>query len=153
MEITFRLMNPQDIDEVYRINKESFTTDAWSRESIEREFTLPYSHKYVAETGGKVIAYAFLWLIEGEAFIMSLAVDKRYRNLGIGKKLLGHIHKEVEGRAKVVQLDVRKSNLPAIRLYRSMGYRVVRERPKFYSDGETAFVMELDLTGYNTSHG
>ena len=153
MEITFRLMNPQDIEEVYRINKESFTTDAWSRESIEREFNLHYSLKYVAEVEGQIVAYAFLWLIEGEAFIMSFAVDKRYRNLGVGKRLLKHIHKEIENRAKVVQLDVRKSNLPAIRLYRSMGYRVVRERPKFYSDGETAFVMELDLTGYNTSHG
>ena len=132
-----------DIKEVFRINRASFTTDAWSREAIEREFRLPYSVRYVLELEGKVIGYCVIWLIKGEAFIMSLAVDPALRGKGLGKYLMHEVIKDLSHKAEVFLLDVRKSNLPAIRLYRSLGFSVVKERPKFYSDGENALLMEL----------
>jgi len=132
-----------DVKEVFRINRASFTTDAWSRDAIEREFRLPYSVRYVLELEGKVIGYCVIWLIKGEAFIMSFAVDPQHRGKGYGKFFMREVIKDLSGNAEVFLLDVRKSNLPAIRLYRSLGFSVVRERAKFYSDGENALMMEL----------
>lgn len=40
-----------------------------------------------------------------------------------------------------VVLEVRKSNIPAIKLYEGMGFKVAGERPKYYKDGETALIM------------
>ena len=145
MELRIREMKEEDIPKVYAINRLSFTADAWSREAMEREFRLPYSLRFVAEHEGNVIAYAFIWLIKEEAFIMTLAVDPEWRGKGIGRWFLERIIERLKGKAHVVSLDVRKSNIPAIRLYRSLGFRVVKERPKFYSDGENALLMELQL--------
>ncbi|NPA42082.1 MAG: ribosomal protein S18-alanine N-acetyltransferase [Aquificae bacterium] len=145
MELKVREMTEEDIPEVYRINLRSFTTDAWSKESIEREFKLPYSLRFVLEDGEKVVGYAILWLIKEEAFIMTFAIDPEYRNRGLGKFFLKELINRLKDKTKLLQLDVRKTNLPAIRLYRSLGFKVVRERRKFYSDGESALVMELEL--------
>jgi len=145
MGLRIRDMSLDDIDKVYEINKKSFTTDAWSRDAIEREFRLNYSRRYVLEENGNILGYAVLWVIKGEAFLMTFAIDPAFRNRGLGRKFLEKIISKLKGEAQVLQLDVRKSNLPAIRLYRSLGFRVVKERPKFYSDGESALLMELML--------
>jgi ribosomal-protein-alanine N-acetyltransferase len=43
-------------------------------------------------------------------------------------------------------LEVRRSNLPAIALYRSLGYREVGVRPRYYAeDGEDALAMDKEL--------
>ncbi len=138
-------MSQEDIEKVFLINSSSFTTDAWSREAIEREFKLNYSRRFVLEKEGSVIAYAFVWIIKGEAFLMSFAVEKKERGKGYGKIFMEKLIEKLRDEAHVIQLDVRKSNIRAIRLYKSLGFKIVAERPGFYSDGETALLMELKL--------
>ncbi|EDP75881.1 ribosomal protein S18-alanine N-acetyltransferase [Hydrogenivirga sp. 128-5-R1-1] len=146
MALRVRAMREEDLPRVYEINRLSFTTDAWSMDAFRREFNLPYSHRFVLENEGELIGYAVLWVIKEEAFVMTFAITPEFRNRGAGKWFLKELLKELKGEVRSVQLDVRKSNLPAIKLYRSAGFKVVRERPKFYSDGETALVMEVELT-------
>ena len=153
MELRLREMVKEDLDRVYEINRSSFTTDAWSREALEREFTLPYSLRFVLEKGGEIVGYSVVWVIKEEAFIMAFAISPEHRGRGLGREFLRMLLQELKGKAGVVQLDVRKSNLPAIRLYRSMGFRIVKERRKFYSDGENALMMELELGKIHTDEG
>ncbi len=153
MVVQIREMTEGDVEAVYRINLRSFSTDAWSREAIEREFRLPYSNRYVLEVDGSVAGYTFIWLIRREAFIMTFAVDPDFRSRGLGRLFLQKVIEDLSRRAEVISLDVRKSNLPAIKLYRSVGFTVVRERPRFYSDGENALVMELRLDKIGSDGG
>ncbi len=47
---------------------------------------------------------------------------------------------------RLVTLEVRRSKLPAQALYRTMGFRQVGVRPRYYAEeGEDAIVMTLDL--------
>jgi ribosomal-protein-alanine N-acetyltransferase len=74
--------------------------------------------------------------------IMKIAVDKRYRNQGIGEELLRTISKEL---GKEIHLEVRESNLAAIRLYQKMGFKNLFKRKNYYGDtGEDALVMVLN---------
>jgi ribosomal-protein-alanine N-acetyltransferase len=52
--------------------------------------------------------------------------------------------REVETRSTLprLQLMVRKSNLPALHLYRKLNYTIVETWPRYYEDGEDAYVME-----------
>ena len=146
-------MRPEDLDRVYEINRKSFGSDAWSRDALEREFSIPHSIRYVLEKDGDVIGYSVVWLIKGEALLMTFAVAPEYRGMGVGREFLNMILSDLKGKAEVIQLDVRKSNLPAIRLYRSAGFRIVNERVRFYSDGETALTMELELGKIHSDEG
>ena len=134
-------MTPEDIEEVFRINQENFTTDAWSRFAFEKEFQNKFSKKFVLELNGKVVGYIVYWVVRGEATIMTFAIDKEHQNKGYGEFLLRESLKKID--AKRILLDVRKTNLRAINLYRKLGFRLVSERKSYYSDGENALFMEL----------
>lgn len=134
-------MTEEDLDEVYRINRENFTTDAWSRYAFEREFDNKYSRRFVLELNGKVVGYIIYWVVQDEATIMTFAVDREHQNRGLGEYLLKETIKRVS--ANRILLDVRKTNIKAIKLYRKLGFRLVSERKAYYSDGENALFMEL----------
>ena len=136
-----RKMAPQDIDEVFRINQENFTTDAWSRFAFEKEFENKLSKKFVLELDGRIVGYIIYWVVRDEATIMTFAIDKEHQNRGYGEFLLRESLKKIN--AKRILLDVRKTNLRAINLYRKLGFRLVSERKAYYSDGENALFMEL----------
>jgi len=51
----------------------------------------------------------------------------------------------VEHRSRLVLLEVRRTNRPAIRLYRSLGFSAIGVRRRYYSDGEDAIEMMLVL--------
>ncbi len=137
-------MEKEDIDAVVEINRENFTTDAWSRSAFEREFSLNYSHKYVIEVDGNVIGYFILWIIYDTATLMNFAIKKSYWGMGYGKKLLSFLVDNFKDKVSSISLDVRKSNIRAIRLYKSLGFKIINERPKYYSDGENAYQMILE---------
>ena len=83
---------------------------------------------------------------EGHTIIVTIAVDPDYQRRGIGERLM----REVEARSlhsvPRLQLMVRKSNLPALYLYRKLNYTIVETWPRYYEDGEDAYVMEKTLT-------
>ena len=95
---------------------------------------------------GGIVGFTGLWTMLDEAHITAIAVREDYRRLGIGEGLLIAII-EFANRlnANIVTLEVRVSNLMAQSLYRKYGFRVVGNRPRYYSDnGEDALLMTTD---------
>lgn len=85
-----------------------------------------------------------------EAEVLSIAVTHRFRNAGTGRKLMDAAlrHLFAERIAKVF-LEVADDNLPAITLYRRLGFKTVAERTGYYVAGRekpaAALVMRYDL--------
>lgn len=146
-------MEQKDLETVYRINRENFTTDAWSKFSFEKEFENKFSEKFVLEKSETVIGYIILWVIKEEATIMTFAIAKEYQGKGYGEFLMRETLKAIKERVKNILLDVRKTNLKAINLYKKIGFKVVRERKGYYSDGENALLMELELSDESSVGG
>ena len=83
---------------------------------------------------------------KNEGHIISIAVSKGVRRKGVARALIadvGRIFRDFF--VEVVKLEVRVSNLSAINLYRSMGYRHVGMMPGYYRDGEDAIIMALSM--------
>ncbi len=78
--------------------------------------------------------------------IMNLAVARGQRRRGLGSALLqaGLDYLRSLG-ARTVELEVRVSNDPAIRLYQRFGFTIARRMPRYYSDGSDAYLMRLSL--------
>ncbi|RMG99932.1 MAG: ribosomal-protein-alanine N-acetyltransferase [Aquificota bacterium] len=140
-----RFMQKQDLEEVYKINIENFTSDAWSLKAFERELELDYSYPFVLEKEGKVIGYMVLWQVYDEANLMTFAVKKEHQGKGYGKELLRYAVEYFKGKVRRITLDVRRSNIKAIKLYQSLGFKINGFRPRYYSDGEDALQMCLEL--------
>lgn len=155
MEFTVREFRPEDLESVIMINKvclpENYSPDFF----MEHHWENPRIF-LVAQVGEKVVGYNMCRIEFGisnikrdfakKGHVISIAVLEGYRGMGIGQKLMEEGMKNVrEAGASEIYLEVRQSNLPAIQLYRKLGFRAVRVLEGYYRDGENAYLMVANL--------
>ena len=147
ISVTIRRYLAKDYWDVLQIDREAFSP---SNAAYDVYLYLKYgSAIFVAELNKKVVGYITLMELEGEnAKVMSIAVKKEFRRMGIGSKLLDEAIKwcRIKGKKKLL-LEVRTSNLPAQNLYKKKGFQIIGVTPNYYSDGEDAYIMSLNLEG------
>ena len=144
--ITVRGMKEADLEDILEMERECFATP-WSRESFEMEFKNKFARYVVAEIDGKVVGYGGLWLIIDEAHITNIAVREEYRKMDVGSHILsGLVAISLKRDIKSMTLEVRASNVAAIRLYEKYDFKEAGIRPKYYSDNnEDAIIMWLNF--------
>jgi ribosomal-protein-alanine N-acetyltransferase len=122
----------------------------WTLDLLSQELTKPQSQFWVLtddETDEKVIGYIVFWKIEQECQILNVAVDLEFRGLGVGERLVREcVNWAMRFGCIKVFLEVRKSNAGAQALYNKVGFHTTHIRKTFYSNGEDALVLALDLT-------
>ena len=141
-QLTFRPMTQADADAVAALESECFAMP-WSREDFWRETRNELAEYIVGEMNGQVVAYAGAWVSFDQAEVMHVAVARELRGQGVGTLLFGALTEAVKRRgAKSITLEVRPSNVAAIKLYESFGLRSVGRRKGYYLDnGEDALIM------------
>ena len=84
--------------------------------------------------------------IEGEGRILMFAVDRPWRTLGLGSRLMQTFLERARQRGlRRATLEVRVSNATAIRFYTRFGFSVVDLLRAYYSDGENGYQMAREL--------
>ena len=143
MKIIIENMKPHHLDGVVNIENICFA-NPWSRADLEQQLNLDTSHFAVATLDGNVVGYMGLQIFCGEGYVTNVAVLPDFRRMGIAKKLIEH---QIQNEMSFITLEVRESNLPAIKLYESCGFENVGKRPKFYTDpNENAIIMTKNFT-------
>lgn len=146
----FRPMRPPDLDRVMAINSQSFE-HPWSADLMRRELFHEWSTILLAVEQGPasegVLGFIVFWVVHDEVHVLNVAVAAEHRRRGVARALMGEAALRGRARgARLVTLEVRRSNGPALALYRALGYREVAVRPRYYAEeGEDAIVMELAL--------
>lgn len=128
------------LDDVYEIERLCFSSP-WSREDLQKQLDIPTSRFYVAVENSKAVGYMGLQIFSGEGYVTNVAVLPGYRCKGIALSL---INEAVKNKMDFITLEVRESNIPAIKLYKKAGFRTVGVRPNFYeSPKENAIIMTM----------
>jgi ribosomal-protein-alanine N-acetyltransferase len=105
----------------------------------------------VGERDFRIVAYGVLMPAPGEAQVLNLSVVPDARRQGLGRALLRLFVEDARKlNAEQIFLEVRTSNVPAIRLYESEGFAPVARRIDYYptasgGDREDAIVMRRAL--------
>lgn len=142
-EVTIRAATDGDLDEVARIERETF------REPMGEDWFEGYLEDpgfAVAVRENAVAGFALVDTVDGHdpalGHLKDVAVRESDRGRGIGSSLLDAVVDELRGRgARSVALEVRRSNERGISFYRRHGFETRREVPRYYGDGEDALVM------------
>jgi [ribosomal protein S18]-alanine N-acetyltransferase len=139
-----RTLSDADLDDIVAIETASFS-NPWTRDMYVRELQNPdVSFLYVLRvTGEGIVAFCSFWLVLDEVHINNLAVRGDFRGRGVGTALLEHVLQAgaTRGAARAT-LEVRRSNVPARRLYERMGFEIAATRPNYYvSPAEDALIL------------
>ncbi len=140
-----RQMKTEDIPGVLQIEK-TLQGRQWSSRAFEESLQQTYTFFYVAESPEHSIAgYCCIERLYEDAEIVNVAVHPQLRRTGIGAEMLREaIEKEREAGTRSIVLEVRKNNLPAIRMYEKAGFIQIGLRKNFYEfPTEDAVVMQL----------
>ncbi|MEX2476147.1 ribosomal protein S18-alanine N-acetyltransferase [Marinobacter sp.] len=142
-----RALVPEDLADVLEMEVRSYS-HPWS-EAVFRDCFRPDYRLYACDCGAALGGYAIVAYLFDEAHLLNLCVPPERRREGVGRQLLRYlIARAAHEGMKQALLEVRVSNLSAIALYESEGFRGIGRRPGYYpaADGrEDASVMAIDL--------
>jgi len=142
MNLTLRAMNDADLLEVERLENSLFS-DPWPLPAFEEHLVEEEAGGLVAETDGRMVAYACYRFECGEVRLTNIAVDPQYRRKSIAKQILAHILGLAREReCELILLEVRVSNDTARRFYEASGFSAVDRCRRYYENPvEDALVM------------
>lgn len=146
-ELTFRQMTVDDIDQVYEIEKLSFTLP-WTKESFRYEMeSNDHAYYVIAETQEGIVGYCGMWLILDECHITNIAILPQERGKKYGERLMEEVIRVAKSKgAELMTLEARVSNHAAQNLYRKMGFKNGGIRKGYYTDNqEDAIVMWVNF--------
>jgi ribosomal-protein-alanine N-acetyltransferase len=107
----------------------------WQR--VGNAHTQAWFAELAAQGVGYLIAYPKPFNGVETLYVGGVGVRLEARKRGIGAVLMGavmHTH-------SAIWLHVRARNLPAVTMYEKLGFQLISNLPRFYANGEDAFVM------------
>ncbi len=139
-------MKEGDIREVAAMEGPTRMDEAQVRAELER----PWARIWVAREsepgsgGTRISGYLVAWHVADELHVMNVAARADRRRRGIGRALVdAAVGYARARRVRHALLEVRRSNRPAISLYRSVGFFAMGVRTRYYADDEDAVEMVL----------
>lgn len=148
--IRVRIAKSSDLDDIYELDMQTFAMP-WSKEALSYDI-LENDNAFVivAEYEGEFAGYADIWTVLDEADLNSIAVRVDFRRKGIGDAIMLAMTEMLSANGvATINLEVRVSNMPAIKLYKKYGFNECGVRPGYYLDnGEGALIMKRETGGY-----
>ena len=151
-EITISPMQKEDVETVVQIESEAYGKHHWAKSSFYDEMSNNLAKYYVAKLpNGELVGYAGTWHIIDEGHITTIAVKKEYLRNHIGESIIQRIIEDCyKNNIKYLTLEVRVSNVPAIRLYEKYGFQSLGTRKGYYQDNnEDALIMWTENIFYD----
>ncbi|ENU15941.1 ribosomal protein S18-alanine N-acetyltransferase [Acinetobacter lwoffii] len=137
-----RLMQAADVEVVAKIEK-SVQSHPWTLKQFEDAVTAYQST--VIEVKGQVVGFCILQPVLDEANLLLMAIDPAQQGQGLGYQLLEASVAMLKNNPVQIFLEVRESNLAAIKLYEKSGFHQIDLRKNYYpnSNGsrEHAIIM------------
>lgn len=130
--LTFRAMEPKDVEEVSRMEEEAFSMP-WSSQAFLEMIERANAYYIVAEKNSAIVGSCGVLQVLDEGDITNVVVKSTQRGQGIASAMLSFLMKEGEKRGiRSFTLEVRVSNKTAIHLYEKLGFACEGIRKNFY---------------------
>ena len=142
IKLTVKPLSTEDTPLAAEIERISLGEEAWSTQSII-DTVAHNGHYLAAYIEDTFVGHGGFTAVLDEGYITNIAVHPSHRRKGIAFMLTESLKSEAQRlNLSFLTLEVRESNLAAIKLYEKSGFQVVGKRKSFYSDPkEDAILM------------
>ncbi len=135
-----RAFQQEDVDKVSEIFKN--VIDGWSKKALSDSLANDSIKSFVLEDEKNVVAF-ISYLVSDDAELVFVVTDKEKQRKGYGEYLLKETLSQIN---LPCVLEVRESNISAIRLYEKLGFEMLGKRKNFYQNPtETAIIYKRDV--------
>lgn len=147
-----RKFTPKDLKRVFEIENMSFQ-QSYGINMFQQLYELGVGF-LVIELDEYVIGYVIFWTkYENQGHIISIAVDKNYRRLGAGSKLLLRAISILSLLdISAIYLEVNENNDGAVEFYKRFDFKIDGVVPNYYDNKDGAIVMYLPVDRTKVSH-
>ncbi|MCI4324711.1 MAG: GNAT family N-acetyltransferase [Thermoplasmata archaeon] len=144
---TLRGFQARDVPVVSRIVAEALHEHYDSSLYFSLSQQWPTGFLIAADPSGMPVGFLLgVTQVEGEARILMFAVERIWRTRGVGTALMTEFLERCRARGmRRTTLEVRVSNVSAIRFYTRFRFGVTDLLRGYYSDGESGYQMARDL--------
>lgn len=136
------MLRPYRIDDIDRIVEIENNTlnHSLGIDFYTNDLNNPFAKHYVYEIDEKIVGFISSYF-DGEIIeILNFCVDNIFQSQGYGSKMLSAFFNQFEANSSI--LEVRVSNERAIHVYEKFGFKTIRIRKEYYSNGEDALFMQ-----------
>ena len=146
MTIVYGALTKADADRCAELEAQLFPgDDPWPARAFFAELAAKHNHYVAARCEGRLVGYAGISRLGRvrpyEYEVHTIGVDPDFQGQGIGRRLLDAMLEIASG--GMVFLEVRTDNLPAIKLYESVGFVNIGLRKRYYrASGADAYTMQ-----------
>lgn len=148
--LTWRAMSEHELDAIMLIEEQAYPFP-WSRGNFSDCLKNNY-HCLVHEQGNEIIAYAVLMMVLDELHILNFCINPKFQGQGLSHQWLDSIEAFAqEHKIANCFLEVRPSNIAAVKLYLSHGFNEIGLRKGYYPariGREDAIVMAKTLLAF-----
>jgi ribosomal-protein-alanine N-acetyltransferase len=131
--LNIREMQTRDLEAVMTVQSECRGIAQWTTRDYENVVQGGMAG-WVAEENGEVYGFIVARRVANDVEILNLAVQPAQRHRGVGGALLREVLAwAATYHAESAFLEVRVSNLAAIRFYEHNGFEVTGRRPRYYT--------------------
>lgn len=135
---------PAQLDSIMDLERDSFPLqENWSAQAWTDELSSPDACVMVnTDADGAILGVAAFRCVADMADLNRVIVHPDARRQGVGAKLIlaGLDWAQASGADRML-LEVRTDNLPAVSLYKSLGFDEISQRRDYYGPGHDAWVM------------
>ncbi len=125
-------MTEADLDEVAAVEQDAYEFP-WSRGNFEDSLRNGYFCICMRHVSGALIGYCVLMPVVDEMHLLNLCVAPQVQGTGAGLALLREAVRITRGKQLLgLLLEVRPSNVRALRLYERFGFTTIGRRKNYY---------------------
>jgi len=129
----------KDFDEIYKLGNK-ISKNFSKTNNLSEIYNDKYTKILVYEKNKKVVGFLMYIELVDNIDILDIIVDEENRKQNIASCLMDYMISELSETVKIITLEVRKSNTPAINLYEKFGFEVINIRKKYYGT-EDGYLM------------
>ncbi len=123
-----------------------FGDAAYSKDLWRGELAVSSNQVWLAEKAGEAVGFLSAGQSGLDLEIRKVGTLPVFQRQGIASTLLQHLIETNNGAERLL-IDVSHTNEAALAFYERWGFARIHRRPRYYSDGSDAIVMEKGLAG------
>lgn len=152
ISISFNTLSLNEVDSIFLLESQN-SEHPWSKNQLSESIKNPNNVGYSLSLDGQIIGFVIAMTAVDTADILNIGINPKYQKKGHGKSLFVYLIKELKYRGiKDILLEVRKSNIQAIKFYLRLGFEKISVRKNYYmknsnqlSERDDGIMLRLEI--------